>query len=436
MTAPGRFPASSLALLLLLAAPGQPAAADGTAAALAQDIATPPQSAPAAPKAANPVATVPLAQGTPLLVVWAYVNAKGPYLFAVDTGAASVFLDEQTAKALDLAPGKEISAQGSGGAFSARRTGEISLHLGTGVTLKAQQATVAPLGPIRDMMPAPGISGILGYELFARYTVEIDREKNVLNLYEPGTYPPPADAASLPLTLVGERMPLVRASVGIGKEKQEYVGTFLLDTGFNASVFLNQAFFRRYPVRKDTRSLLPSHSGLGGVGVAGKLSPDGIARLNSFSLGEHTFREPLVVLAGSPDPPGAAKMGIDGLIGGALLSRLHAVVDYSARRLYLRPNSSFSDPFLLFRYGWLLEPDGAGLVVRDVQAKSPAAKAGLRKGDRIVKVEDAPDLRLVSPIPINGYSLPGWSPTVERTWKLDVVRGKESITLTFQPESL
>ena len=79
------------------------------------------------------------------------------------------------------------------------------------------------------------------------------------------------------------------------------------------------------------------------------------------------------------------------MIGLGLLSRFNLVFDFHRQRLYIEPNNSFALPFDYAMTGFDMGPFSAGYsVIRRVHDLSPAAEAGLRAGDKILRVNDKP----------------------------------------------
>ena len=78
-----------------------------------------------------------------------------------------------------------------------------------------------------------------------------------------------------------------------------------------------------------------------------------------------------------------------GNIGGAILKQFAVTYDYTRRKLYFEKNQSYGSRDTYDRAGlWLSRAaDGRSFEVYDVVASGPAAEAGLKVGDRVVRVD-------------------------------------------------
>jgi len=83
---------------------------------------------------------------------------------------------------------------------------------------------------------------------------------------------------------------------------------------------------------------------------------------------------------------------IHGLIGYSLLRRYRVVFDYPRHVLWLDPIPGYRDdrPYEYSQVGIQLERAGALVRVTAVALGSPAAEAGIRRGDEIVTIDGAP----------------------------------------------
>ncbi len=121
-------------------------------------------------------------------------------------------------------------------------------------------------------------------------------------------------------------------------------------------------------------------SSAGGIGAGGHVQTR-IYRAGRIKIGPFVFPDLLVTV----NKPGTLSEGRnDGLMGLSLLSQLHLTTDVSAGLLYATPNGA-ARPRHGYPLGALwLEWEKGRIVVDDIGTGSPAARAGIRKGDIIV----------------------------------------------------
>ncbi|NJK83523.1 MAG: PDZ domain-containing protein [Saprospiraceae bacterium] len=84
--------------------------------------------------------------------------------------------------------------------------------------------------------------------------------------------------------------------------------------------------------------------------------------------------------------------GRSGIVGNEVLSRFNLVIDYWYEKAYLRPNKSYKTAFQFDRSGILINASGKNLsqyVVQYITPSSPAAEAGVQKGDILLKINGA-----------------------------------------------
>ena len=83
---------------------------------------------------------------------------------------------------------------------------------------------------------------------------------------------------------------------------------------------------------------------------------------------------------------------IHGLLGYSVLRRYRVVFDYPRRVLWLDPIPGYKDerPYEYSQVGIQLERAGEQVRVTAVALESPAAEAGIQRGDEIVTIDGAP----------------------------------------------
>jgi len=147
------------------------------------------------------------------------VNGKGPYDFAIDTGATQTVVSEKLAKEAGLQLVTSTIVYGIGGA------GKVETNLYKMKELVAGDVTVknAPVGTFNDPLISQVADGILGTSVFSDFVVTVDYPAGqlILNRKRPN---PPAGAEVLPVWFFSNLL-LLPLDVN-GKR-----GNFIVDTG-------------------------------------------------------------------------------------------------------------------------------------------------------------------------------------------------------------
>src|SRR5579862_9417891 len=79
---------------------------------------------------------------------------------------------------------------------------------------------------------------------------------------------------------------------------------------------------------------------------------------------------------------------VGGLIGNDLLRRFNIILNYPEREIYLSPNSHFNDFFDYSYTGLTIYYENGYIMVDDVVTGSPADKAGIKKDDILIAVDN------------------------------------------------
>lgn len=306
--------------------------------------------------AAEPVATVPIDVTTHIFVK-ATVGER-PLSLLLDS-ASQTFLDKATAASIGVAP-YDVAVGGA-------------------------RLTTAALADFTPLARALGrrVDGILGRQLFARYTVELDFARGVMLLHDPKTFFYSGDGERIELTL-RNGFAMVPGSVTLGGRTAN--GMFALDTGANNAITLFAPFVRRYRMVPRVRPVM-----IRGVTIAGD-GPAVVVRADSLRLGKLHLRGLVsglidrTLIRRLPDPLFA------GLIGNDFLRRFRAIFDYAGRQLILEAQQDLSAEFPFDRTGLQLRAHGDTLsevVVIHIAPFSPAA-GRFQTGDVIVAIDDEP----------------------------------------------
>jgi hypothetical protein len=258
-------------------------------------------------------------------IVEARVNGQGLLLFILDTGGHDI-LTPAAAKALGLPLGGSGFSLGAGqGSTPTQFTKVAKVELGE-ARMSDQPFVVLQLdlGQAADAQGRPTpISGIIGLELFERFTVSLDYAGGRLALSAPA---PQAEASGAPIRFTSD-MPLAEASVD-GR-----AGWFGLDTGNNTDVIL----YRAWVAAKGLPAWFEISADVAGAGVGGPVAFRR-GRAGALSLAGVEVKGVPVLLPGE-NMGGLSSTSEAGNIGESVLSHYRVTFDYAHGRVRLEAPS-------------------------------------------------------------------------------------------------
>lgn len=342
--------------------------------------------------------------------------------FLLDTGVDSTILfslgdndtvnlkNTETIYLRGLGEGEPIKALKSSG-------NEVKIGQAVNKDLNCYLVFDNPLG-LSNRIGVP-IHGIIGYDLFRDFVISFNYLKMELTAYNPGdfNYPKCGKCDDLPLTFRRNK-PYINIS---GKIEGESIPlNLLVDSGSGDAIWLlsNEKEGIIIPDKN-----FPDFLGFGiGGSVYGKRS-----RIKEINLGNNVLTE---VTASFPDT--VYFKGIEafaqrnGSIGAQILKRFNVTIDYPGKKMRLKPNKTFSEPFEYDMSGVVIAHDGFSIIkdimrnplplrendvnntaagkmvykstydvkyslepqykVAEVRPDSPASIAGLKVGDIILKI--------------------------------------------------
>lgn len=320
--------------------------------------------------------TVPFRLLNNHIYVQVTLNGHGPYTFLVDTGGHTL-ISPRTAKEAGLTSvGSSVEA---GAGEKTATTGFArydQIALGA-VRLTDQTAFVTDV--YDKAVEGLPVDGMLGFELFARFAVRIDYGARAMTLWTFESFDPRGAGAAIPFVFY-DHLPNVAGLI------DDMPARFDIDTGSRAEVDVTAPFVERMGLRA---RYTPGVNTITGWGVGGA-SRSYVVRLPSLTLG--TVNATHVVAGLSEAKAGSfSDANYEGNVGSGLLKRFVATFDYAHQVLYLKPlEPPPADAGRFDRSGmWINAADG-GFIVTAVAADTPAAEAGVAKGDLITAIDGKP----------------------------------------------
>lgn len=220
------------------------------------------------------------------------------------------------------------------------------------------------------------IDGIIGFSFLRRYIVKIDYDKQIMEVYTPGSFKYQRGGYMLHPDFT--TLPLQGASV---KDERTVHAQFIFDTGAGLTFLLSRDFVEDSLFLKKKRRFYPTQA----EGLGGKRLMD-ITVINEVKIGPFRFRKvPVHVFEDEYNVTSYPMLG--GLIGNDLMRRFNVVLNYPARTIYIRPNNHFNESFDYSYTGLGIYLVDGEIRVVDIIKGSPGDKAGFLPGDIIFSVE-------------------------------------------------
>jgi len=286
----------------------------------------------------------------------------------LDSGAGVTTLDDDFARKIGLKPGTKITAQGTGGNEQGELVQNVTIQAGN-LKLSGVTVLVLDLDRIGKAIGRP-LPAVLGREVFVNSVMGLDFDKKLLTLSPATNFAAPAGATEVKLRREGTLHYLPIAIDGLPPVEAA------LDLGNGGALSVSKEYFDANPRLASLRYAV----GLGG-GVGG-LHEDRRATIPTVTVGGFSLSGVPADFRSVAKGPyaGRANAGIQ------LFKPFQMTLDLGHDRLWLQRTSTPVD-FPKDRAGMFMLLEDDHFNVLHVSPGSPAEKAGLKKGDKIVSID-------------------------------------------------
>ncbi|MGB3468914.1 MAG: aspartyl protease family protein [Cyclobacteriaceae bacterium] len=346
------------------------------------------------PKGAKRI-VVPFKEYNNLVVVPVTINKTLTLDFIVDTGVQNAILTEKVfTDVLGLEYQRKISIAGPGliDSVTAFICNNIQISLPGGISASRSSLLVLETDylQLKNNMGAE-IYGIIGYDLFSRFVVEINYDNNEITFHDPKFFKKKRYMKKIPIT-VERTKPYIETLIKYTDGSEADSIRLMVDSGASHALLLDPEDDTSIEVPEETITTNLG-KGLGGS-IDGK-----IGRIEKYYFDDLTFSQ---VLASFPDP-GIYNKNIkrgsrSGTIGGDILSRINPVFDYQKENIYYYKGKRYKKSFAYDMSGMQITAFGPKLqlaIIEFVREGSPAHIAGIRRGD-IIKRFNGDNIKNIS----------------------------------------
>jgi hypothetical protein len=229
------------------------------------------------------------------------------------------------------------------------------------------------------------VHGLLGYEFFNNLAVKLNFTDSTITVYRTRDARLFKKGTKIPITIESHK-PYLEAKVKL-PNGTEQLCKLVIDLGAGHPVSLENMIKKNGLPQKFVIANL-------GVGLAGPISGF-LSRIDEVDLGKYKIKKVITSFPNDYDEETLKNLSIprDGNLGVGILKRFMVIFDYHDNALYLKPNSSFGDPFEHDMSGIEYYAAGEGfkrLIISRIEPGSAADEVGLEKDDEITAINFKP----------------------------------------------
>ncbi|WP_397361990.1 aspartyl protease family protein [Olleya sp. R77988] len=353
--------------------------------------------------------------------------------FVLDTGVNKpiVFNFLKASDSLKVLNAEKIQLKGlgDGNYIDALRSSHNTFKVGDAVN--NDQAFYAIFDSSLNFAPILGVTidGIIGYDLFKDFIVEINYTSKFIRLHNPETYnyKKCKKCESFNLEFEGNK-PYLEGEVSINSNTIPV--KLLIDSGGSDALWL---FENTEKGLKMSKNYFTDFLGAGLNGnVFGKRT-----KIEAFNIGNFSFKNPKVAYPDSITVASVKKFkDRDGTFGGELLKRFNSIIDYPNSKITLKPNSFFKRPFRYNRSGLQVVHDGVRLVMEiDVKDNGLTKISGdngkLVNVQSVIKTNYKYDLKPYYIINEVRMGSPGYNAGLRKGDIVNTINGKETYDMSL-----
>ncbi|WP_165825436.1 aspartyl protease family protein [Pedobacter yonginense] len=321
-----------------------------------------------------------------LIIIPVKINGKGPFNFILDTGVGPTIITDPTIiDSADFKGMRKTSISGLGNS-------DIPGFLSQNISCRIGQATLQNMPTAileRDYFNLSGylgmqVQGIIGYHFLNSFIVDVRYGNNRIVFYQPyAKVRWKGDV--IPIKIENQKAYLMATTML--ENGQIDTSKFIIDTGASHALSMEMKDDKAYPLPKKA-----INANLG-MSLSGQIRGY-VGRTFSFTLGKYVFSN---VLSGYPDFDSIEEKikssKRNGNLGADILRRFNIQINYKDGYIRINPNRFYKDPFDYDMVGMVVYLDQSSFsrfFIGEIDADSPAEKAGLLPSDEILGINLVP----------------------------------------------
>lgn len=328
-----------------------------------------------------------------LILIPIRINNSDTLQFVLDTGVSTAIitgLPNGEDLSLNYTKEIELSGLGEGDAIKALYSSGNTLSMDGAIGFNHEVLYL--LEDVFHLSSSMGtfVHGLIGYDVFRNFVVEVNYVKQRLILHDPMKYNKKVEkrlrkgkSMKGVIPIVIEKSKPYMTSLVTQKNGETLQLKLLIDSGASHAISLYTVTNEDIKVPDENiRSFL-------GAGLSGDIYGL-IGRLRGLKIGKYNFNN---LVATYPEEEGikraVAYSDRHGSLGSEVLKRFKVIFNYQENYMMLRPNKFYRKPFNYNISGIEVTTPVPGIPIYEiskVRENSPAEKAGLSRGDQIIMI--------------------------------------------------
>lgn len=268
------------------------------------------------------------------VIVPTSVNGSKPLNLILDTGMRfdGVYLfHKELAADMDTTGAMEVKVPGAGaGEASTAVMIETGRLMFGDVTVDSQRVLISSSPHTQTF----STDGVIGWNLFGHYTVEINYDDEIITLHDTAAFQADSSWHRVPVTMKKD-LPFLECELEVVKD-EIITAVFYIDLASGDALEML--------TRPDQKFTLPdsleeSYLGTGLSGdIYGYKGTSHRWRLGQFDITD-------IATSFAPAEVRSKQEGADGILGNDAIRRFNVIFDYPRSVIYVKPNSYFETPF-------------------------------------------------------------------------------------------
>jgi len=268
------------------------------------------------------------------VIVPTSVNGSEPLRLILDTGMGfdGVYLfHEELLDLIDTTGSIEVRVPGAGGGEPSTATMIENGQIDFGDVSVTGQRIIVSHSAHTQGFPT---DGVIGWNFFGHYIVEIDYDQQLILLHDTTYAPPDSIWVIIPVEMK-KNLPFFEVTAEVIPHEVSQMQVYIDLASSEALELL---------VHKDQKFTMPDslmQSNLG-TGLSGDINGQ-YGRSERIQIGGYDLHN--IRTAFAPASVRSKQEGADGILGNDLIRRFNIIFDYPHSRLLIKPNQTFDAPF-------------------------------------------------------------------------------------------